>query len=469
MLAGILAIAHVLGIFSSVSALMATRTSQGAIAWIVALNSFPVITVPAYWIFGRNKFQGYVKARVALDDQHDQQIDYVRKKVEPFRFKPVNERGGIAAERLAQLPILGSNSVDLLIDGERTFDSIIEGIGQAREYVLVQFYIIHDDGLGRRLKQALLDKVREDVRVFLLYDEIGSHSLPKSYLEEMRTAGIAVHSFQSTRGSSNRFQLNFRNHRKIVVVDGKSGWTGGHNVGDEYLGKSSKFGDWRDTHVKITGPAVLELQVSFLEDYHWATNTLPDVAWKPIPAPEGDAAVLILPSGPADDLETASLMYQQAIHSAERRIWIASPYFIPDESVLSALHLAALRGIEVRILIPDVADKKLVYYSAYAFVGELLREGIEIYRYLPGFLHEKVFLVDDRLAGIGTANFDNRSFRLNFEITALIIEQGMTTAVEQMFLDDFAQSEKMTFQDVESKPWWFKMLARASYLTAPVQ
>ncbi|MBW2682402.1 MAG: cardiolipin synthase [Deltaproteobacteria bacterium] len=469
MLAGILAIAHVLGIFSSVSALMATRTSQGAIAWIVALNSFPVITVPAYWIFGRNKFKGYVTARHALDDQHDQQIDYVRRQVEPFRFKPENEQGGIAAERLAQLPILGSNSVDLLIDGERTFDSIIEGIGQAREYVLVQFYIIHDDGLGRRLKQALLDKVRQDVRVFLLYDEIGSHSLSKSYIEEMRRAGIAVHSFQSTRGSSNRFQLNFRNHRKIVVVDGKSGWTGGHNVGDEYLGKSSKFGDWRDTHVKITGPAVLELQVSFLEDYHWATDTMLDVTWKPIPAPEGDAAVLILPSGPADDLETASLMYQQAIHSAQRRIWIASPYFIPDESVLSALHLAALRGIEVRILIPDVSDKKLVYYSAYAFVGEMLREGIEIYRYLPGFLHEKVFLVDDRLAGIGTANFDNRSFRLNFEITALIVEQGMTTAVEQMFKEDFAQSKKMTVQGVESKPWWFKMLARAAYLTAPVQ
>ncbi|MBW1635219.1 MAG: cardiolipin synthase [Deltaproteobacteria bacterium] len=465
----IIAIAHMLGIFSSVNALMATRTSQGAIAWIVALNSFPLITVPAYWIFGRNKFKGYVKARNTLDEQHDQHITSVRRKVEPFRFKAGNKQHGMVGETLAQLPILNSNSVDLLIDGEKTFDSIIKGIGEAEVYILVQFYIIHDDGLGRRLKQALLEKAREDVRVFLLYDEIGSHSLPRGYIDEMRRAGIAVHSFQSTRGSSNRFQLNFRNHRKIVVVDGKTGWVGGHNVGDEYLGLSPKFGSWRDTHVKITGPAVLELQISFLEDYHWATDTLPDVAWEPVAVPGGDAAVLILPSGPADDLETASLMYQQAIHSAERRIWIASPYFVPDESVLSALHLAALRGVEVRILIPDVADKKLVYYSAFAFVGELLREGIEIYRYLPGFLHEKVFLVDDRMAGIGTANFDNRSFRLNFEITALIVEKGLTRAVEQMFLDDFARSEKMTIQDVENRPWWFKMLARASYLTAPVQ
>jgi cardiolipin synthase len=140
----------------------------------------------------------------------------------------------------------------------------MEGIGQARDYILVQFYIIHDDGLGRRLKSGLLEKAAQDVQIFLLYDEIGSHSLPKSYIEEMKSAGIAVHSFQSTRGSSNRFQLNFRNHRKIVVVDGNKGWIGGHNVGDEYLGLSSKFGSWRDTHVKITGPAVLELQISFL-------------------------------------------------------------------------------------------------------------------------------------------------------------------------------------------------------------
>ncbi|RLB67353.1 MAG: cardiolipin synthase, partial [Deltaproteobacteria bacterium] len=290
------------------------------------------------------------------------------------------------------------------------------------------------------------------------------------YINEMLSAGIDAHSFDSTRGRRNRFQLNFRNHRKIVVVDGKTGWIGGHNVGDEYLGKDPKFGPWRDTHVKITGPAVLELQVCFLEDYRWATDTIPEVSWEAVPAPGDDTAVLILPSGPADRLETASLMYQQAIHSAQRRIWIASPYFVPDESVLSALQLAALRGVEVRILIPDVSDSKLSYYSAYAFASDLLREGIEIYRYLPGFLHEKVFLVDDRLTGIGTANFDNRSFRLNFEVTALIVEQGKTTrAVERMFEADFAESEKMTIEDVEGKPSWFKVLARASYLTAPLQ
>jgi len=466
----ILVIAHLLGFVSSINALMTTRTSQGAIAWIVALNSFPVVSVPAYWIFGRNKFQGYVTARHALDEQHEQKIEAIRKQVLPFERKFEGVPGGaMVGEQLAQMPFLGNNEVELLIDGEQTFDSIMEGIGRARKYILVQFYIIRDDGLGRRLKQGLIDKAREGIHIYLLYDEIGSHTLPRTYIDELRKAGIAAHSFHSTRGKRNRFQINFRNHRKIVVVDGSTGWVGGLNVGDEYLGKNPKFGPWRDTHVKITGPAVLQLQVSLFEDYHWATGKLLELDWKPVPAPEGDATVLILPSGPADELETASLMYQQAIHSARKRIWSASPYFVPDESVLSALHLAILRGVEVKILIPDVSDSKLVYYSAYAFIGELLRAGIQIYRYRPGFLHEKVFLIDDRLAGVGTVNFDNRSFRLNFEITALVVEEKLISAVEQMFRDDFAQSTKMVTADVENKPWWFKVLARASYLTAPIQ
>lgn len=470
MLPVLLIIAHLLGFASSLNALMTTRTSQGAIAWIVALNSFPMAAVPAYWVLGHNKFKGYVTARHDLDLQHDQHIESIRKKIIPFESKLNRPQGVLVGEQLAQLPFLGANDVELLIDGKETFDSIMEGIAQARNYILVQFYIIHDDDLGRRLKKGLIDKARQGVRVYLLYDEIGSHALPELYINDLRDAGIAVHAFHSTRsGVRKRFQVNFRNHRKIVVVDGTSGWVGGHNVGDEYLGKDPKLGPWRDTHIKITGPSVLQLQVSLLEDYHWAAGELLELDWQPVPASQANANVLILPSGPADELETASLMYQQAIHSARKRIWIASPYFVPDDSVLSALHLAVLRGVEVKIIIPDQADSKLVYFSAYAFVEKLLRAGIEIYRYQPGFLHEKVFLVDNRLAGIGTANFDNRSFRLNFEITALVVENDLVSAVEQMFIDDFSKSAKMEVADVTDKPWWFKMLARASYLTAPVQ
>ncbi len=466
----VLVIAHILGIFSSFHALMSTRTSQGTIAWIVSLLTFPLITVPAYWVLGRNKFKGYVALRRQEAVKFSTEVETIRENVRPYVQDFGNSHGGaMVATRMAQLPYFNSNDVQLLIDGEATFDSIIAGIGKAEKYILIQFYIVRDDGLGRRLKDSLIAKAGQGVKVCFLYDEIGTRGID-SYLQELSNAGVEVSAFHTTRGGGNRFQLNFRNHRKIVVVDGKAGWVGGNNVGDEYLGHDKKLPNWRDTHMKIVGPSALQLQLSFIEDWNWATDEeLLSLNWNPVPADEGNATVLVLPTGPADRLETCSLMFQQAIHSARERIWIASPYFIPDESVIAALHLAAMRGVDIRVIIPHVSDKKLVFYSAYAFVGELLESGIKIYRYEPGFLHEKVFLVDDRVAGVGTANFDNRSFRLNFEVTALVVEDDFIAEVEQMFKDDFGKSHTMTLQQVNDKPWWFKLLSRAAYLTAPIQ
>lgn len=466
----VLLIAHALGVLSSFDALMSTRTSQGSIAWIVSLNTIPLVSVPAYWVLGRNKFQGYVTLRQQLALKSEDELKKIREKMHPFVRKFEDEHGGAkATERLAELPYFDHNAVELLINGEATFKSIFEGIEEAEDYILVQFYIVRDDELGRKLKDRLIAKAKQGVKVWFLYDEIGSRKI-EGYVKDLLEAGVSVSPFHSTQGGGNRFQLNFRNHRKIVVVDGKSAWVGGHNVGNEYLGKDSKLPNWRDTHMKIVGPSVLQLQLSFVEDWRWAKNEeLDELAWELTAAEEGNASVLILPTGPADRLESCSLMFQQAIHSSKERIWIASPYFVPDEGVMSALHLAALRGVDVRVLIPEKPDSKLVYYSAYAFVGELIDSGIKVYRYEPGFLHEKVFLVDDLVAGVGTANFDNRSFRLNFEVTALVVDEKFVSDVEQMFVKDFDRSRLMTKQGVDDKPTWFKVMSRASYLTAPVQ
>jgi len=462
-------LAHALGFVSSFHALMSTRTSQGAIAWIVSLNAIPVVSVPAYWVFGRDKFQGYITRHQQLSLGFDEDTKELRNKLAPFVQSFADQHGAYrAAENIANLPYFNSNAVKLLINGEATFKSIFAGIDGAERYILVQFYIIHDDDLGRQLQEKLIAKAKSGVKVWLLYDEIGSGNID-SYVQTLRDGGVNVSAFHSTQGGGNRFQLNFRNHRKIVVVDGKHGWIGGHNVGDEYLGDDINLPYWRDTHMKITGPATLQLQLSFIEDWNWAKNEHLDIEWEPVAAPEGNASVLIFPTGPADRLETCSLMYQQAIHASTKRIWIASPYFVPDEAVMSALHLAALRGVDVKILIPEEPDSQLVYYSAYAFVGELIESGVEIYRYEPGFLHEKVFLVDNHLAGVGTANFDNRSFRLNFEVTALVVDPTFVTEVETMFQNDFDHSRLMTIEDVKNKPGWFKVLSRASYLTAPIQ
>lgn len=374
-------------------------------------------------------------------------------------------------EKIAKLPATRGNHAELLIDGEATFKAIFEAIEQAKAYVLVQFYIIHDDVLGRQLKDALIAKARTGVKCFVLYDEVGSSGLPKAYTNEIRNAGIEIYPFNTSQGASNRFQLNFRNHRKIVIVDGRHAFVGGHNVGDEYLGKNPKIGAWRDTHVKVTGPVVQCVQAAWFEDWHWATKSTPSIEldWKPQTAPGGqDGIAFCLPSGPADPFETCTLFFLHAIHSAKKRVWIASPYFVPDEQLISALQIAALRGVDVRILLPERADSMLVHLSGFTFLPELERAGVQVWRYNAGFLHEKTLLVDD-YCGIGTANFDNRSFRLNFEITMLFSEPDFVKEVETMFTADFLRSTRTPASEFTMRPWWFRLAARSSRLMAPIQ
>jgi cardiolipin synthase len=306
MLVALFVVAHLIGFYSSIDAVMNTRTAQGAIAWAMSLNFIPIVAVPAYWIFGRSKFQGYVTLRQDTDSNLAQRWRKLRKGLEDHRFTAYQSpEAGRAAESMAKMPMVGKNRVELLIDGEATFGSILAGIDEAKEYVLIQFYIVHDDELGRKVKDHLLARAKQGVRVYYLYDEIGSNDLPESHMKELRDAGALMRDFHTRKGPGNRFQLNFRNHRKIVVVDGRIAWVGGHNVGDEYMGRDPKIGRWRDTHVRIEGPAAVAAQLSFVEDWHWATDQIPELDWNMYAAPEGNANVLILPTGPADEYETA--------------------------------------------------------------------------------------------------------------------------------------------------------------------
>jgi cardiolipin synthase len=380
-------------------------------------------------------------------------------------------------ESLAKLPITRYNDADLLIDGEATFDAIFEGIATAEDYILVQFYIMRADELGKKLQRALIDKARAGVRVYVLYDELGSKELPDSYSAELRSVGALIFPFNTTQGKGNRFRLNFRNHRKIVVVDGRIAYVGGHNVGDEYLGKHPTLTPWRDTHVAVRGPVVQFVQVSFAEDWLWAVGSTPDwreggkheLDWRPEKAPQGDTLALCLPTGPADDLETCTLFFLHAINSAKQRIWIVSPYFVPDEQLMSALQLAALRGVDVRILIPENPDQQLVYYSSFSYLEEAENAGVRIFRYQPGFFHQKVMLVDDNAAAIGTANLDNRSMRLNFEVTMLLVDQDFARDVEAMLEEDFADSREVHATDYTEASLWFRLTVRVARLLAPIQ
>jgi cardiolipin synthase A/B len=460
--------AHVLGVISSFHAIMGTRTSQGAVAWVVSLNTFPLIAVPAYWVLGRNNFHGYVLERQQENETVQSALADFRRQ-HPDLFAPHGDSMPVAraAERLAWMPILNGNRVDLLIDGAQTFDSILAGIAEAEDYVLVQFYIVRDDELGRRLRDALVERSQAGVRTYLLYDEVGSAGLPEAYLQSLRAAGVEARNFHSRKGPQNRFQINFRNHRKIVVCDGRVGWVGGHNVGDEYIDGGEKFASWRDTHIRVQGPAVLPLQWVFLEDWNWAADEMLSLAWEPGLEVRGDQEVLIIPSGPADERETATLMFMHAINSAQDRIWIASPYFVPDAGVIHALQLALLRGVDVRVLIPDEPDHLLVYLAAFSYLQEVGPD-LKVWRYTAGFMHQKALLIDDRVACIGTANFDNRSFRLNFEITAMIIDRDFNKQVEQMFERDFQRSQPMDPLAIRERSYWFQLKSRAASLFAPI-
>ena len=460
---------ELVGIISAAHAVMSVRTPQGTIAWAVSLVVAPFLAVPAYWVFGRNKFKGYIRARQHKLERLGDTIRQANEQMAAASTVSQANPGTIAAiEKLARVPFTGGNRVDLLVDGEATFSSIFDGIRAARDYVLVQFYIVRDDELGRSLASELAAKARSGVPVYFLYDEIGSFALPGSYLEGLRAAGVNATSFHSRKGIGNRFQLNFRNHRKTVVVDGRVAWVGGHNVGVEYLGKDPRIGHWRDVHVRIEGPAVVGAQLAFLEDWRWATDTVPEgLSWKPAAA-AGRAESLISASGPADPMETALLMFMHAIASAKERVWIASPYFVPDDAVVQTLQLAALRGVDVRVLIPEKADSRLVTLAAYSYFDDVKVAGARFYRYQSGFLHGKFLLIDHTLAAVGTANFDNRSFRLNFEITAVVSDEVFAGEVRDMFERDFQNSRLMVPGELDARPFWFRLAVRVTRLLAPL-
>ncbi|MCH7227113.1 cardiolipin synthase [Haloferula sp. A504] len=464
-------VAHLLGALTSVKAIMETRTSQGAIAWAISLNTIPYVAVPAYWVFGRSNFNGYVTAR-RTERRHFEEFwdDFSARLMERDLIATPERKGPFVTEQLASLPATSGNDAELLVDGDETFPSILEGIARAKHYVLVQFYIVRDDPTGRELKDALIAKANAGVRCLFLYDEIGSR-LPDSYLDPLVAAGVQVRPFNTTQGDANRFQINFRNHRKIVVVDGTEAWVGGLNVGDEYKGLDPEVGFWRDTHMRVEGPVVQSVQVSFAEDWYWAAREILDeLNWDPQRAASGEnKRMLCLPSGPVDPLETCTLFFLHAINEAEERLWIASPYFVPDPQFISALQLAALRGVEVRILIPDEGDSTMVDLSAWSFLPELHDAGIEVYRYTKGFMHHKVVVIDDRYCTIGTANFDNRSFRLNFEITMGVDDEAFTAEVAEMLEEDFANSRQVAVGEFDDKSAWFRFWARVSRLAAPVQ
>ncbi len=456
------------GIWYAVHAVMTARTPQSAIGWGFALVVLPLFAIPMFWIFGQSKFSGYVSIGDGVVPKLDAAAARTMESVSAFRSSISHKYSDAEqiARNLRGLGALNGNQVRLLIDGEATFEAIFAAIKEAREFLVVQFYIIHNDGLGKRLQLAILEAAKRGVRCFVVYDGVGSKGLDKGWTGPLRDAGVAVHDFATNRERGMRFQINFRNHRKLVVVDGRVAFIGGLNAGDEYLGLGP-LGYWRDTHMRVEGPAATAMLVSFFEDWNYAAGEVPDLPNNAVAV--GKQKVMPFASSPAQAWPMAAAVYLEVIHDVRKRLWIASPYFIPDPATRVALAHAALRGVDVRILLPGKPDHLMPWLSSFTLYPQMRDAGVRIWRMKEGFMHQKVLLADSDLAIVGSVNLDYRSFMINFELAALVEDTGFASEVEAMLNDDFSNSREEDLTLFERSSFLFRFKCRMASLMSPEQ
>lgn len=474
----ITAIVYLLAIYNVVRIVNQDREPQSALAWIVVNLVIPFIGVPLYFFLGENRLRTFVKRRQRSQlelEAYRRYRENLPQYHDVMRIEPDStlEVFGQLVKKAADVFQPMPGGIQLLINGEETFRQIFATIKEARHYIFVQYYIIRSDRLGVELRDLLIAKAREGVAVYLLIDDIGSFFLADSYLRPLRQAGVHVAKFLPFR-IPYQFQVNFRNHRKLVLVDGREAFTGGLNVGMEYVGKQ-KIGFWRDTHVHITGPAVQALQHVFLDDWYFAAKRSIKLEPLQMRAPEAPAsnqhlhmcAVQTVPFGPSDSFHVGVMLFMQIIQMARKSLWIASPYFVPDSGLERLLELAARRGVDVRVLIPQKPDHLFVHSVTMSYAQRLLKQGIRVFLYQKGFMHQKVIQMDGELAVLGTSNFDNRSMYLNFETAVLVHDRTMAAETMAMLEGDFADSSELQ-PTTESDTLWRNFPMKVVRLLAPL-
>lgn len=346
----------------------------------------------------------------------------------------------------------------------------MDDIRDAKDHVHLVYYIMRNDRLGNELLSLLVEKAKQGVDVRVLYDAMGSRRLPRQFFRPLIAAGGRVSAFFPAVLPHLNLQVNYRNHRKLAIIDGAVGYIGGFNIGDEYLGLNKKFGYWRDTHLKIYGKAVFAMQTRFILDWNQASSN--KISYEDRLFPEigsiGDTDVQIVSSGPDSEWEQIKYGYIKLINSAKDYIFIQTPYFIPDSSVLDALKIAVLSGVDVRLMIPNKPDHAFVYWATYSYVGELLKTGAKVFIYENGFIHAKTMIADGKIASVGTANIDVRSFRLNFEVNAFLYDQELVQELVNIFDKDASLSRELTYGQYLRRPKIIRFKESISRLLSPI-
>ncbi len=470
LITGIIAVFHAAGAFCALQAILISRTPQAAIGWSLGLVLCPYVAIPLFAVFGGSTFRGYKLAGFTDDPALIEVLTKARAALEPHQSDLTEKYHDSAhlAERLTHLPVTTGNEAELLIDGAATFEGIGRAIDGAEKYLIVQFFIVHDDELGRDLQRRLLAARRRGVSVLMLIDQVGSRRLPGAYRRTLIEAGVNLRVFVTNHERGKRFRLNFRNHRKLVVADGRVALLGGQNVGDEYMGRDPKFGPWRDTFVRLEGPIVIALQVPFVEDWYYTTREVPPLRWDVASTP-GRMSASIVPGSPVTFWNACPASFFEVIRSARKRLWLVSPYFVPDPALRAAIAHASLRGVDVRLLLPQNPDHILPWLSSFTFYPAMREAGVKIYRYQPGFMHQKVLLADDDLSIVGSINLDYRSFILNFELSVAIASRAFAHRVEKMLEVDFANARLDDLDVMETRGFLFRLKCRAALLLSPTQ
>ncbi|RAP75303.1 cardiolipin synthase [Paenibacillus montanisoli] len=436
------------------------RHPAKTVAWLLILFGLPVIGFAMYYFLAQDyrRRRDYRRSKTLNADAPMRKALERCKLVSGREDMHGKEFGGQdrffhMLQRQADAPITSCNETKVLSDVEAAYEAIFRAIGEAKHHVHVEFYTIRHDSAGQRLKEALIRKAKEGAEVRVVVDGIGSVELGKAYVQELTRAGVKVRCFLPPRIAFFEKRMNFRNHRKIVVVDGLTGFVGGINIGDEYLGGNPKLGFWRDTHLQLRGDAVYFLQEVFMKDWWYtAKERLSGPAYWPEHRCSGSEQVQIVHCGPGGMEDAILEVVYAAVAAARSRIYIETPYFIPDPGLAAALRTAAQSGVDVRLIIPYIPDTKLVLSATLSYAEDMLAAGVRVYRYRKGFMHAKVIIVDRLMASVGTANMDMRSFHSNFEINALLFDEKGIERLEADFFRDMEDSSEVDLAQFRKRP-----------------
>ncbi|MFJ8519261.1 cardiolipin synthase [Lysinibacillus xylanilyticus] len=456
------------------------RSPQSTLAWFLVLAILPIIGVLLYLLFGRSRWRRKKHLQRSEEKRMIFREILAGKSFNLDISSPLSERSTYLSQVIQKFdggPAANETTTKLLTNGDETFTEIIQAIENATHHIHIQYYIYRSDEIGTKIRDALIRKAESGIIIRFLYDGLGSNKLRGSFLQPMKDAGIEVVEFDSILSPWLLETVNYRNHRKIVIVDGAIGFTGGLNVGDEYLGRSKKFPIWRDSHLKIEGKALYKLQAIFLEDFLYATSRLNAHSWNQFmdrtyfPSQgvhQAEGAVQIVASGPSSDDTSIRNALLKIMGSAKKSIWIATPYFIPDQETLTLLRLSALSGVDVRILYPGKGDSIISDQASQSYFTPLLKAGVSIYSYKDAFMHAKIVLVDDEVASIGTANMDIRSFELNYEIIAVLYESKTVLDIKNDFEQDFKESIEITWESFQKRSIQKRILESLMRLISPL-